>query len=577
MKHSDTSVVSWGSRLAAILMWILPLLLLIPNIALDFTEIRYSFWCRMTNIFLPFGVYLLCAAFGPKIGRKILWFIPLMIICAFQIVLLFLYGESVIAIDMFLNVATTNYHEASELLLNLGPAIIVVLILYLPLISAGIWGVLSEIRIPARVLRIGRFAAVGALVVGVLSSVFAFSSSAGYRPARELFPFNAFCNMGLAAERSALTTRYPDTSAAYSFNVCDADTAAVDSCGARIIVAVVGETSRSNHWQLGGYERPTTPRLAARDGITFFSKALTESNTTHKSVPLMLSHLSADEFGDSIFSCLSIVDAFKQAGFTTAWISNQGHNHSFIDFYSGRADTVEYISDIRPDEPCPQDTELAPMLADFIASRPAGEKLFVVIHTYGSHFNYSERYLHSEAMFHPDDATEAACENRDCLVNAYDNSILATDKALDAIISTLESTGRPCAMLYAADHGEDIFDDDRERFLHASPCPTYYQIHVPMLVWLSPEFSRSHPGDYDALQKNASRNVSSSNSVFHTLVSLARLTMPVMNPAFALNSPLYTEPARRYLNDYNEGIPLKDSGLREQDFRCLEQRGISME
>ena len=51
---------------------------------------------------------------------------------AFQIVLLYLFGQSVIAVDMFLNLVTTNPGEALELLDNLIPAIIIVVLLYIP-------------------------------------------------------------------------------------------------------------------------------------------------------------------------------------------------------------------------------------------------------------------------------------------------------------------------------------------------------------------------------------------------------------------------------------------------------------
>ena len=41
---------------------------------------------------------------------------------------------TVIAVDMFLNLATTNVTEASELLNNLWPAIILVCVIYIPTI-----------------------------------------------------------------------------------------------------------------------------------------------------------------------------------------------------------------------------------------------------------------------------------------------------------------------------------------------------------------------------------------------------------------------------------------------------------
>ena len=43
-------------------------------------------------------------------------------------------------------------------------------------------------------------------------------------------------------------------------------------------------------------------------------------------------------------------------------------------------------------------------------------------------------------------------------------------------------------MLYLSDHGEDIFDDPRHLFLHASPVPSYYQLHIPFLIWMSDSY-----------------------------------------------------------------------------------------
>ena len=57
----------------------------------------------------------------------------------------------------------------------------------------------------------------------------------------------------------------------------------------------------------------------------------------------------------------------------------------------------------------------------------------------------------------------------------------------------MEECRLPAAVIYLADHGEDIYDDARHRFLHASPTPTYWQIHVPMLMWMSEEYRRAHP------------------------------------------------------------------------------------
>ena len=63
---------------------------------------------------------------------------------AFQIVLLYLFGQSIIAVDMFLNLATTNSSEAMELLGNLTPAVVVVVDTVCTGIGVGEWSQSSE-------------------------------------------------------------------------------------------------------------------------------------------------------------------------------------------------------------------------------------------------------------------------------------------------------------------------------------------------------------------------------------------------------------------------------------------------
>ena len=76
-------------RLPATLMWVLPVLLIIPNVALDITEQYYSVAARIANVALPAGIYLLLMAWSRKAGRTALFLIPVMVLCAFQIVLLY--------------------------------------------------------------------------------------------------------------------------------------------------------------------------------------------------------------------------------------------------------------------------------------------------------------------------------------------------------------------------------------------------------------------------------------------------------------------------------------------------------
>lgn len=562
--HTSRRAYIWSG----ILLWLLPLTLIVPNAALGFTEFLYTLWDRLANFFLPLGVYMLLAGCWKRTGLLSLLSLPLMILCAFQIVLLYLYGESIIAIDMFLNVVTTNFTEATSLLNNLIPSIVCVCLLYLPPLVLGIvltrkkWYATRGQRRPMLI------AGAVAAAAGIVFFGMAYGIDRDYRPERKLFPVNVICNMFEAAERTEQTCRYAETSASFRF---DARPTRQDS--AEVYVLVIGETSRADNWQLAGYDRPTNPRLSRRSGITFFDKVLSESNTTHKSVPLLMSHISSEEFGDSLTRVKGIIDAFKEAGFRTAWISNQQHNGSYIDFFGEQADSVHFLVD---DGRLHLDTDVVPVLRQFL-NYNSGQPAFIAIHTYGSHFVYRDRYPRAEAFFTPENQSQAENSNRDQLINAYDNTIRYTDIVLDSIIGAVEATGRPAGLLYLSDHGEDIFDDSRDRFLHASPNPTYWQIHIPLLVWTSDEFRSRYPELQRRLEEHRHLNVSSGRSVFHTLADMAGLTMPMLDRSSSLVSESFREPVRRYLNDYNESVPLGESGLRTVDIEKFNSMNISIE
>ena len=409
-----------------------------------------------------------------------------------------------------------------------------------------------------------------AAICGLTGAGMALASPEGYAPQRRLFPMNVSANMLTAVQRTAQVRNYFSTSAGFRHHASSTRHDSVPE----VYVLVIGETSRASDWQLCGYGRPTNPRLSRRHGVVFFGKTLSESNTTHKSVPLMMSHLSAAEFGDSIYRCRGVIDAFNEAGYHTVWASNQQRNGALIDFFGSSARECTFLCDSGHGH---YDTDLCPILSDALKEHPT-EKIFAVLHTYGSHFNYADRVpAWFDAPFGRGNSTEATASNRQALINAYDNTVAYTDAVLDSLISILEASGRPTALLYTADHGEDIFDDSRNRFLHASPTPTAEQLNVPMLVWMSEPYMTAHPEKAAACRANRDRDISSSRSVFHTLLSLAGITAATYNPKEAVCEKKYQEPPRVFLNDYNESQPLREAGLKPIDLKKLEKRGISRE
>lgn len=563
MKLSDKK----RNILAVTLYWWTLAVIITPNILLSFTE-PISVWGKIANTLLPAGLWWYCLCISRKVGRTALFMFPLMFFAAFQIVLLQLYGRSVIAVDMFLNLVTTNPAEVGELLGNMALSIILVIIMFLPPIIAAICCCVKKIWLKESFIRRFRMPSLTVTVAGLVSLVLAYFPGNGYAVENDLFPVNVIYNVKLAVSRSIKTAKVSnDGYRHYAY----ADTARSER---EVYVLVVGETSRADHWQLNGYHRPTNPQLDDSAFISF-PKTLSESNTTHKSVPMLLSHLNAENFEDSIYYVKSIITAFKEAGFKTAFFSNQRYNHSFIDRFGFEADTALFIKEMDGASANPGDLALLDYMDKEI---DAGHgKQLIVLHTYGSHFSYADRYEGIKPMFTPDYPLQARTSHRNELVNAYDNTVWLTAELLYRISQKLGSLDFPAAMIYTADHGEDIFDDSRNLFLHASPVPSVYQIHVPFILWFNKDYAEDYPGIINAAGTNRMKNVSSGSAFAQTAFAIAGVRSAVSDSTASVVSPAYREPQRIYLTDHNIGLPLKQVGMRQVDFDVLDSLGISVD
>ncbi|MDE6309025.1 MAG: sulfatase-like hydrolase/transferase, partial [Muribaculaceae bacterium] len=360
-----------------------PLTLIIPNVILSFTE-SMGFWGGMANVLLPMGVIGLLMTLSRRTGISALWFFPIMILSAFQIVLLFLYGESLIAVDMFLNVVTTNPQEVEELLGNLVSAILTVVIIYLPVIVLAIVAAVKRWRLDVLVRDAYRTVAASVAMIGLVAMVVSYFITPSFGITRDIFPINGLTNLGIAVQRSIDMANYTKTSADWIY---EAQSERADTVP-EVYILVIGETTRADNWQLAGYGRETNPRLSQSDNLVFFNRALTQSNTTHKSVPMLLSSLTADDFGENINRRKGLITAFNEAGYDTYFFSNQRRNHSYIDHFGEEADTHVFIKEDGKEH---YDEELLPLLAQALADDGNPKKL-IVLHTYGSHFNYRDRY-----------------------------------------------------------------------------------------------------------------------------------------------------------------------------------------
>lgn len=540
---------------------IYPLLMIVPNILLNITE-SMPITAKIANTIVPLSLYYLMMSARKNAGVMVLFLSIFCVMNGFQITVLYLFGEGIIAIDMLINCVTTNTSEAAELLSNLAIPIIISSILYIPLIIWGIYSAFRRLRTSEKFRNISRRLGLIGLSVGILISVIAMLST-NFSPARHIYPFNIISNIVTALQRTYQSANFDKSSADFNYNAVNTH----DANQEEIYVLVIGETSRAINWELFGYERPTNPRLSKRDNIIKFPHAVSQSNTTHKCVPMMLTHTTPLSF-DSIMYRKSIITAFKEVGYSTAVFSNQAKNHSYTQYFSEEADNVEYLEG---------DKHYDHILVDLLRhnlEKNKGKKQFVILHAYGSHFNYKERYPDSLSYFNPDDASQANIMHRSELLNAYDNATRYTDGVIDDVINLLDATNTKAVMIYTSDHGEDIFDDERERFLHASPIPTYYQLHVPMVTWISEEYDAAYPEIRKNLLKNNEKYIAPTQSIFHTLLDISGIHTVYYDAEQSIASPYYVSPRPMYLNDYNEGVPLEESGIKESDIKIFKSLDI---
>ena len=537
--------------------------LTLPNLVLSTTE-QLTWGGRIAGVAMPLAVYWLLLSLSRKTGRTMIMMLPVLFLGAFQMVLTYLYGRGPIAVDMWLNLVTTNSGEVSELLSQLLPAIVWVVVIYIPTLAlaATLWA--RKRHAPDTFVKKQRLPALCATTAALLYTA-TLTALTPYSPTNDMFPLNAVCNFGMAFGRQTVSVRYKESSKDFKYY---AKCSFADN-EAETLVLVIGETSRADNWQLYGYSRKTNPLLTQTKGLTVFTDYMSQSNTTHKSVPILLSLAEADNY-DILYHTKGIMQAFREAGYHTVYLSNQQRNHSFIDFLGEQADDCLFLRDSHPDNA--YDTDLLVPLAQKLA-RQKGRRTFVVLHTYGSHFSYADRYPDDMREFQSDQYDGAKRQYRPQLINAYDNSICQTDLLLRRIIEELTAHGGSAAMVYTSDHGEDIFDDARHLFLHASPFPSFWQLHVPLVVWTSPIYRQRHGAITSALDANRHK-AAESNSVFHTLLTMGGVTTSYRNDSLSLASPTYTSHRRLFIDDHNQPRTYREC-MTEEDLKLMEEKHIT--
>ncbi len=289
------------------------------------------------------------------------------------------------------------------------------------------------------------------------------------------------------------------------------------------VVLVLGESSRFDRWSLNGYARDTNPLLSREANLVTLSDVITSVSATRLSVPVIISRKPAMQSLKDGFFEKSFISAYKEAGFKTFWLSNQvsfGKFDTPVSVFAKEADVIAFLNLGGFTDNSNFDQVLFDPFKNAVAD-PAPKKL-IVVHSLGSHWNYSHRYPKQFDKWQPslygvDKPVYTDTKIKPLLNNSYDSSILYTDWFLAELIGSLKQSQGSTSMLYVSDHGQTLYDKSCKLAFHGHN--TKYEFHVPAFVWYSDQYQARYPGKVEQLGRHRRARLATEN-MFHTLLDL---------------------------------------------------------
>ncbi|MEO7030737.1 MAG: kdo(2)-lipid A phosphoethanolamine 7''-transferase [Herbaspirillum sp.] len=251
------------------------------------------------------------------------------------------------------------------------------------------------------------------------------------------------------------------------------------------VVFVIGETTRSDHVGLLGYQRDTTPLLGREKNLVAL-KGISCDTATKLSLRCMFVRPGgASENEQRTLKERNVFAVLKTLGFSSELYALQSEVwfYNSIDPDSFEIREVVAAESANTNKPI-DDMLLVNELEKSVARHPHGKHL-VVLHTKGSHWLYSQRYPRTFARYQPECLSIDATCSKQQLVNSFDNSVLYVDYVLEQAINRLRD--KNAIIFYSSDHGESI---DENTHFHAAPraMAPPEQFRVPFFVWASDRF-----------------------------------------------------------------------------------------
>lgn len=320
-----------------------------------------------------------------------------------------------------------------------------------------------------------------------------------------------------------------------------------------IVILHIGESMRADHLSINGYDRETTPRLAALPGLISFSNCTSAAPTTDRAVMAMLTNgrrdYTAEKRKEYLTSSPPLPDFFAESRkFATAsfWPTDYIYGKTTPLF----TEEVRFFTRSMTDN-----TELPGLPLDQIEpikqylNQNGNRNLFLILNNRGSHAPFNE-FNTEKTVFpvsqpitfdllpkiHPQDASD--------ILNAYDNTACELDEYIGEITDHLK--GKPFLYIYMSDHGEFV-GQEGYWYRTFAPDDAYHKTaacRIPFLIYASPEFLERSPHfktRLNNLRSNKDMPVGQEH-LFHTILG----TLGIKTPYYEERMDLSTESPDAY-------------------------------
>lgn len=297
-----------------------------------------------------------------------------------------------------------------------------------------------------------------------------------------------------------------------------------------IVVMIIGESMR------GSMVTPKNmPLLHQRKNIVLFKDALSSETSTRQSIPYMLTSAISPNIEQSL-SEKSFISIFKQLGFETSWIGNQGLFGVVETTFASIALEADYVitkydlTKIFPNDKI-VDRHLIPFFNNKIMNYKKNN--LTIVHLIGSHWRFDQRLPDDfDAPFKPEcrNSISTACSSEQ-LVNSYENSLYYTDIVLDEIMKQLEN--KNAIVIYSSDHGFSLGENGFFGNASTDPLAQKEQTNIMMFMWMSDHFMKKNPSVFAKIQKH-NKKIISQDYIFHSILDCSGVASDYIDQSLSL-------------------------------------------